>query len=257
MADGAGQRQPLHGVAGRRWPHGDKQRSDRRHRHRDQAGRHSARGRAHAAARRRPHLQAACLKKGNARIEAKRGAAVDVALEVDTKDKKTVRVTFNFVRDSTGHHTRRVPASAGHWVATMNYIYGGQANIHVVRLHSRHVRVPVDLGPEVTWDASPGSEWNTVTALGDPGADLNYFLVWAYEQYTTPGDGADAGTLAGNCIFEDNAGTAVGVSMAHEMGHFLGRNDHYVAARRLELMYGITDQRGIHLPKADINVMNP
>jgi len=197
------------------------------------------------------------LKKGNARIEAKRGAAVDVALEVDTKDKKTVRVTFNFVRDSTGHHTRRVPASAGHWVATMNYIYGGQANIHVVRLHSRHVRVPVDLGPEVTWDASPGSEWNTVTALGDPGADLNYFLVWEYEQDTTPGDGADAGTLAGNCIFEDNAGTAVGVSMAHEMGHFLGRNDHYVAARRLELMYGITDQRGIHLPKADINVMNP
>ena len=197
------------------------------------------------------------LKKGNARIQAKSGAAVAVELEVDTKNKKTVRVTFNFVRDSAGHHTTRVPASAGHWVATMNYVYREQANIHVVLHHARSIAVPVDLGAEVTWDATPGSEWNTVTALGDAGADLNYFLVWEYEQDTTPGDGADAGTLKGNCIFEDNAGTAVAVSMAHEMGHFLGRADHYVAARRLALMYGYTDQRGIHLPKADINAMNP
>jgi hypothetical protein len=28
-------------------------------------------------------------------------------------------------------------------------------------------------------------------------------------------------------------------------------------ARRLELMYGITDQRGVHLTKDDVNGMNP
>jgi len=177
---------------------------------------------------------------------------------VDVKNKKSVRVTFNFVRDSAGHHTTRVPASAGHWVSTMNYVYNGQANIHVILRSARGVAAAVDLGTEVMWDASAGSEWNTVTALGDAGADMNYFLVWEYEQDATPTvDDTDAGTLAGNCIFEDHAGTAIGVTMAHEMGHFLGRPDHYVGARRLELMYGITDQRGIHLTKTDVNGMNP
>ena len=198
------------------------------------------------------------VKKGNARIQAKNGAALDVELEVDVKDKKTVRVTFNFVRDSAGHHTTRVPASAASWVATLNYVYRWQANIHVVLRQTRNVAVASDLGPQVMWDPTPTSEWNTVTALGDPGADMNYFLVWEYEQDATPTiDNTDAGTLGSNCIFEDHAGTAVAVSMAHEMGHFLGRPDHYVAARRLELMYGITDRRGIHLPKADVNGMNP
>jgi len=198
------------------------------------------------------------VKKGNARIQAKSGATLDVELEVDTKDRKTVRVTFNFVRDSAGHRTSRVAASAGQWVATMNYIYRGQANIRVVLCQTRTVSVASDLGTEVMWDASAGSEWNTVTALRDPGANLNYFLVWEYEQDTDPATDTGAGTLNGNCIFEDNAGTAtVGVTMAHEMGHFLGRPDHDVAARRLELMYGRTNTRGIHLPKADVNGMNP
>ena len=199
------------------------------------------------------------LKKGNARIQAKSGAAVDSELEVDTKDRKKVLVSFNFVHDSAGHKTRRVAASAGHWVSTMNYVYNRQANIQVVLRATRNVAVASNLGAEVTWDATAGSEWNTVTALGDAGADLNYFLVWEYEQDTTPGDGADAGTLAGNCLFEDSiGGNDTGVEMAHELGHFLGRHDHYVAARKLELMYGyFGGLHGVHLTKDDVNVMNP
>jgi hypothetical protein len=198
------------------------------------------------------------VKKGNARVQAKSGATIDVELEVDTKDRKTVRVSFNFVQDSAGHKTVRFAASSPHWVATMNYVYDEQANIHIKLCHNRTAKVAVDLGPQVMWDPTPTSEWNTVTALGDVSADMNYFLVWEYEQDATPAiDNTDAGTLAGNCIFEDNAGVHVGVTMAHELGHFLGRPDHYVVARRLELMYGITDQRGIHLTKADVNGMNP
>jgi hypothetical protein len=199
------------------------------------------------------------VTKGNARLQAKNaGGVTAVELEVDTKDKKTVGVTFNFVRDSGGHHTVRPTASAAHWVSTMRYVYSGQANIEPTLRHTRQVRVPVDLGPQVMWTSGADSEWDTVTALGDAAADMNYFLVWEYEQDATPTvDNTDAGTMAANCIFEDAAGSAVGVTMAHEMGHYLGVDDHYDVTHKLDLMYGITDQRGINLRKSDVNTMNP
>ncbi len=196
------------------------------------------------------------ISKGHALLGA--GPTIgppSAALQIDTKHRKTVRVTFNFVRDSAGHHTTRSPSSAAAWVRAMNWIYNGQANIFVTLRTSRSLAVPIDLGTVVTWSAGAGSEWNTVTALGDTAADMNYFLVWEYEQGGT-GD-TDAGTLTGNCIFEDHAGRAIGVTMAHEMGHHLGAADHYDGARRIHLMHGITDARGEHLPMADVNVMNP
>ena len=178
-----------------------------------------------------------------------------IALQVDTKHRKTVRVTFNFVRDSAGHQTTRSPSSAVAWVRDMNWIYNGQGNVFVTLRTTRPIAVPINLGPVVTWSAGAGSEWDTVTALGDAATDMNYFMVWEYDQ-GGPND-TDAGTLTGNCIFEDHAGRAVSVSMAHEMGHHLGAHDHYDGARRIHLMHGITDARGEHLPMEDVNVMNP
>ena len=196
--------------------------------------------------------------KGAARVQAKRGGTVVLELQVDTKNRKTVRLTFNFVRDNAGHRTRRNPSAATGWMNTINYIYNGQANIFATMIRTRTVNIPQNLGPQVTWSAGVASEWNTVTALRDAGADFNFFLVWEYEQDDTPAvDHTDAGALAGNCIFEDNAGTQVGETMAHELGHYLGRPDIYDAARRHHLMHGITDVRGQHLSKDDVNVMNP
>jgi hypothetical protein len=141
--------------------------------------------------------------KGNAKLQAKNGAGVTVVeLEVDTKDRKTVRLTFNFVRDSAGHHTHRPAASAAHWVSVMNYIYSGQANIEPILRLTRRVAATVNLGPQVMWTPGAGNEWNTVTALGDAGADMNFFLVWEYEQDATPTvDDTDAGTLGGELYF--------------------------------------------------------
>lgn len=195
---------------------------------------------------------------GGARVLAKRGATTVVELEVDVKNKLTVRTSFNFVRDTGGHRTNRAAASAQSWVNSMNYVYNGQANVFITLLHARSITVQQDLGPQVMWTATAPNEWDTVTALGDTGADMNYFLVWEYEQDNTPTvDDTDAGTVGSNCIFEDNAGREVGVSMAHEMGHHLGRPDIYNSAQMHFLMYGITDQRGVHLAKEDVNVMNP
>ncbi len=195
--------------------------------------------------------------KGTARIQARSGAALVVELQVATKNRKTVRLSFNFVEDSAGHKTNRATATAAQWLVTINYIYRGQANIRALLSQSRTLVVPVNLGTEVTWTAGAASEWNTVIALRDPAADLNFFMVWEYEQDATAGDGADAGTLGPNCIFEDGAGTDIGITMSHEMGHFLGVSDHYNAARTQDLMYGITDARGINLRASDVNTMNP
>ena len=65
-----------------------------------------------------------------------------------------------------------------------------------------------------------------------------------------------AGTLANNCLLEDKAGSKVGETLAHEIGHYLGCTDHYEATLWYHLMYGITDARGIHIPREDANMMN-
>jgi hypothetical protein len=192
---------------------------------------------------------------GNTLIQATGGpGAVD--LEVDVKMRKTVRITFNFVEDSASpkkHHTRRVPAQAKGWVDTMNYIYNGQANIEIISKEARWVTVPKNLGATVeTLSNGPGEEVD-IYPLGDSGADVNMFLVWDMDITDDPAD-EDAFTEGKNIVFEDNAGRFVGVTMSHEFGHSQGLKDQYLTKR--ELMYGITDQRGFHLPKEHVNIIN-
>ena len=202
---------------------------------------------------------------GATRIRAKNAAGhTVVSLELGVKNKKTVNITFNFVRDNAGHSTTRSTADVRQWIRSLNWIYRGQANIRINQKLNRTVTVPQNLGTVVRFSSHlPGvpaaaHEWSAVTAVGNPAADMNFFFVWEYEQDGTPhADSADAGTLTNNCIFEDNAGSQVAETLAHEIGHYLGCDDQYIVARKRELMYGITDTRGIHLPKQDVNVMNP
>jgi hypothetical protein len=146
----------------------------------------------------------------------------------------------------------------------INLIYNNQANIEVTQRLARNVTVAQNLGNVVRFTthlpgvAAAEHEWDDVIATGDASADVNIFLLWEYEQDNTPtADHTDAGHLAGNVLYEDNAGRQTGETMAHEIGHYLGVGDHYINARKRELMYGITDTRGIHLPKAHVNIMNP
>lgn len=201
---------------------------------------------------------------GAVEVHAKNAVGLVVkTLEVNIKRKKTVNISFNFVRDNAGHRTLRNTSQASTWVTGINWIYFGQTNIEMKLKLFRNVTVAQNLGSTVMFTshiagAPAGShEWDVVVATGDATADMNFFLVWDYEQDFDPATDTDAGTLAGNCIFEDNAGTSIAETMAHEIGHYLGVADHYVVTRKRELMYGITDSRGIHIPKDDANTMNP
>ena len=202
--------------------------------------------------------------RGTTFIDVKNGTRVAASLEVAVKAKKLVRVSFHFVEDNAGHKTTRSASSVSGWVRTMNDIMLPQANVEVLKQRAVNVKINQNLGSVVRFSQHlPGvpaseHEWNLVTAKGDASADFNVFFVWEYEQDSTPNiDNTDAGALGKNCIFEDQAGTNIGDTLAHELGHNLGCIDYYGAADKPLLMYGITDQRGQKITKAHANTMNP
>jgi hypothetical protein len=89
-------------------------------------------------------------------------------------------------------------------------------------------------------------------------ADFNIFFVWRYESDASPlSDNDQAGTLGGDCLFQDTGMKDVAENLAHETGHFLGASDTYASPRKHTLMYGYTDIRGRKILKADANIMNP
>lgn len=202
--------------------------------------------------------------KGTTFIDVKNGTATVASLEIAVKNKKTVRASFHLVEDKAGHKTTRSTGSIDGWVKTMNDILLPQANIAVTKQRAISVKIDKDLGSVVRFSSHlsgvPASEheWDLVTAKGDASADFNVFFVWEYEQDINPNhDRTDAGTLSKNCIFEDHAGTNVGDTLTHELGHTLGCGDLYGATDRPLLMYGITDQRGQLVLKTHANIMNP
>lgn len=201
-------------------------------------------------------LELTGLSKGSARITATKGAEV-VHLDINTKNKKTLQLVFNFVRDSASprHSTTRVPASAAQWTREMNYIYNGQTNIFLTNKAARVVTAPGNLGTAITTTQSGTGEEAHLYPLGET-ADCNYFLVWRMDITDQTGD-EDAFAEGTNIVFEDTAGAQVTETMAHELGHVLGLPDHYVDARKRELMYGYTDARGVHIGRDDVNIINP
>jgi hypothetical protein len=201
---------------------------------------------------------------GSTMIDAKSGP-VTVTLEASVKDRKTVKVKLNFVKDTAGHKTTRVPADVVSQFQIARWMYREQLNVNLESLGTKWVEISKDLGTVVRFSTHLAAvppdehEWDDVTAKGDAGADLNVFFVWEYEQDETPAaDDTNAGTLDGNCIFEDDIGPGIPAwrTLAHEIGHHLGASDHYDTTKKYELMYGRSN-RGIHIPKAHADTMNP
>jgi hypothetical protein len=202
-------------------------------------------------------------------------------LDVTVKSKKTVTVSFNFVSDSNSngngavdHHTNRQgtnaqeTAFADSLIARLNAIWEPQANVHFTRRLVRDVQVATNLGNTVeTAGNQLSTEWTAVTALGDAQADWNIFFVWGLT--ITGSNDADGATVRGgrDTIYEDNGGSDVPESMAHEAGHKMGiggttqtggaYGDYNDPLRINELMYYATDVRGCFVKKIQADVVNP
>jgi hypothetical protein len=202
---------------------------------------------------------------GTAFLEAKNSAGiVEARLELAVKAKKTVKVAFNFLTDTSGHSTVRRHGSVDGWIATMNTIFLPQVNVELVKHSVRDVQVNANLGSVVRFSSHlrrvpvAEHEWDTVVAKRDTSADFNIFFVWQYEQDRSPRtDNTQAGTSGSNCLFQDTGMRDIPENLAHETGHFLGADDTYASSKRRTLMYGYTDVRGRKIPKADANLMNP
>lgn len=197
------------------------------------------------------------VAKGNAFIEARNAAGAQARLEVDVKDKKTVRASFNYVRDNAGHTTTRAVADAGQLIRGVNDILLAQANVEMTLHTARPVTVNQNLHRVVMYARHLRNvpriwhEWDLVTALGDSTADFNVFFVWEYEQDDSPyTDNAEAGTLGANCIFEDNTVQDAAETLAHEFGHFLGCPDVNGAGL-------LMSPAGRRVRKHEVNTMNP
>jgi hypothetical protein len=184
-------------------------------------------------------------------------------LEIGVKDKRQQFVMFNFVHDNAGHRTRRPSAILGQWLPTLNYIWKRQANVEIVRHGIQRVTIPQNLGDPIMLPAgSLGTTGTTIGAAGDSGVDLNVFFVWRLQETGNPNDVDAVSTIGtagsgspGTCIFEDEAGRGQALSLAHEIGHHLGIR--HAGHRQIDLMWGITGERGLNLTRADVNTANP
>jgi hypothetical protein len=225
-------------------------------------------------------LTVAGVTKGVTDVTTKIDGSDAEKLNVTVKAKKVVRISFHFVADSdshgaVNHHTNRrgtqtqEDALADSIITRLNAIWTPQANVVFEKRLVRDVQVATDLGSDgVTTPAnSLSAEWTAVTATGDSSADWNIFWVW--ELSVGGASNANGGTETGgkNTLYEDNGGSDVGESLAHEAGHKFGiggstqtgnfEGDYKDLKRIDELMFWETDTRGCFIRKGQADVANP
>ena len=214
------------------------------------------------------HLFIVGLRDGTGQLVVKDGATVKARLDVDVKDKKSVKVTFNFVKDNAGHKTGRTHASVDALIRQANAILTPQANVEIIKHRVRDVTVNQNLRRVVRFSSHLAGvrarqhEWDDVIAHADATADLNIYFVWEYEQDRTPlVDDTNAGTLGSDILMDDDIedhGVHHGdhVTMAHEVGHALGV-DHTAARITKCLLSPGSVRTDVYIPKAHANTMNP
>lgn len=194
-------------------------------------------------------------------------AGPGVELAVGVKALKRIKTTFHLVTDTATppHSTSRNETSVTDLLRHANEILFGQANVRLDKHDVKNTTISADLGATVRYSshisgvAASEHEWDDVVAHRDASADFNVFLVWDYEQDSTPNtDNANAGTKAseGNCLLED-AIAVPGRTLAHETAHALSVHDHSTQASNLMSAAPRVRGRGEAMTRSQIDAINP
>lgn len=209
------------------------------------------------------------VASGAADIQAQFDNTDAEKLQVVVKKKKTLRMTFNYVSDNAGHHTRRSHAEANTFITRLNEIWGPQANVEFVLNQVRDIQVNQDLTGVVdfikctaTITSNCGMRSPDVLAIinqADTTADRNVYFVWETEPSPVVANqdvDAFAATPGTDLLLEDNLGGNEGQIISHEEGHNFGLGHHTIPAEVRYLMYWTT-AGGCFIPKAEADVANP
>ncbi len=197
------------------------------------------------------------VAKGHTVLRARVGSSsgpVCKTLNICVRDKKVVNVDFHFMQDNASHQTSRSTSEADSFISTLNTIWTPQANVVFQKGNVDSPTVITDLGTVIEWyPTNPANEWDDIVAFRN-GVAPDVFFVWEYEQDGTPAtDNADAAQLNGDILFEDSAGTQVGETLAHEMGHHFGINPSDYTDHQEQLMHAYTDIRGQKITHAQVD----
>jgi hypothetical protein len=169
------------------------------------------------------------LSDGLTRVEAVAGGTVIGTLFVDVKARRDVTVDFHSASDvdSPPNRSTRPLSDVDRLVATLNEVWGEQANVHFSKRLVDRITVPTALGEEVT------DEEIFDFARLRTGAEWNVFFVWEYQPFfleTIPGvftpQDVEAVTAvnveSGTVTLLEDRECADSLTIAHEAGHFLG-----------------------------------
>jgi hypothetical protein len=192
---------------------------------------------------------------GTTQIDALTPGGVPLdTLNIEVKDPRDITVDYHFMSDTVpppgvAHTTTRVPADAAGLTATLNLIWGRQANVRFATGVTDSPVVGTNLGADVQGSVSTDPEWAAVIAHRT-GAEYNVFLVWSFS--LLGGGAANAGTAGADTLLEDGA-CPDGFTIAHEAGHFMTIGPH-PANTIMSGCGGVDRQRVTH---AQADIVNP
>ena len=195
------------------------------------------------------------VMEGKTQICAFFGALIPCRLDVEVKKELVVSMAFHYVSDKAGHHTTRVPAGLPALFNFARTVLSDQINVTIknVAVHPS-TKIDEDLGDQIIW---AHGEWAKVVTKRNNNVDCNVFFVWEYNTRSTTTDDAEGAALKseGNILIEDNINYANHAwTLAHEIGHYLGHDDHTPAGLDLLMSPSRTNNR---INKAMATIMNP
>lgn len=206
---------------------------------------------------------------GDAEIRAvDSGGRVRGRLLVSVLPQLTVKCAFHHISNPRyGTRTRR-PGDERDLLRLLDEIWDPQANIRFEQVASNIGRPPIvmtdRLGAEINAANNAAPDWIAVIRHRDRNAQFNVFLVREFETdregtLDAAGnltDSADAGTVFGECIFEDDISGSrpetAGVALAHEAGHALTLDHDSPIRSTIDMVMFATTAGGRFLPRAHV-----